>query len=390
MMETVSGLMQPFVGYIPDSRFGSRVVGPPRATLNAEHKAAASVDPLSFRYVAGRKAGRPSDEALAWIEQSRRHGVLVPIGPAVVVYQQETDDFVATGLIGDLSLEGYQAGRVKRHERTIAKTQHKMAKYMRDTGVYGNPPVTAYRPGPVPEQALAAHTERQPDSAFTTADGITHRLWVVEGSGAEELCQRIGSDLYITDGHHRLAAAALVASERDHLNARMPAGVFSAAEFRLRAFARCISDPSFDPAEAIKKLQEELEIVEVDPDRARPEARYQFGAKIGERHFRLEVPDEKIPNDHYASLNTNLLLELVLRPVFGIENPRTDKRVRFVADLGDGREAYAGSDAWFLPFPLQAADVIEVADAGQTMPAKSTWIAPKLPSGLVIRPIDQT
>lgn len=327
---------------------------------------------------------------MAWLDDCRRRGVLLPIGPAVVVYRQQRGDFVASGVIGDLSLEAYEAGRVKPHERTIARTQHKMAEYMETTRVYGNPPVTAFRPDPALEGAIAAHTEHRPATAFTTVDGISHRLWVVEGDGADDLCRRITSDLYITDGHHRLAAASKVASQEGRHRARIPAGLFSADEFRLRAFARCISDPELDPSRAIAELVAELQLEEVVPDQAAPRTRFEFGARIGDRHFRILVPPDKISEDHYASLNTNLLLELVLRPVFGIEGPRVDKRLEFVADLGDVAEACSKADAWFLPFPLQATDVIRVAESGRTMPAKSTWFAPKLPSGLVIRPIDHS
>jgi uncharacterized protein (DUF1015 family) len=387
-MESVNSLLQPLVGFIADSEFAARVVGPPRATLTEEQKAAAGGDPLSFRYVAGRNAGRPGAEALAWLNDCSDHGVLVPIGPAAVIYRQEKGDFVATGLLGDLSLDAYEAGRVKRHEKTINRTQRKMTEYMRTTRIYGNPPVTAYRPDAAIEQATAVHTERRPDLAFATVDGISHTLWVVDGTAAEDLCRQFTSDLYITDGHHRLAAASLAASEEGRTNARIPAGVFSANEFDLRSFARCIFDPELDPAGAIVKLQEEFEVEEVDPDRAKPGARFEFGAKVGDRYLLLRVPTEKIPEDHYDALNTNLLTELALRPVFGIENPRLDERLRFVADLGNIRETAANADAWFLPYPLRASDVIEVADSGRTMPAKSTWFAPKLPSGLLIRPID--
>ena len=389
--EKVTQLVQPFAGFIAASEYGHRVVGPPRATLTAEQRALASDDPLSFRFVAGRKAGRPRDEAMAWIDDCVARGVLVPFGPGVVVYRQEKDDFTATGFLADLSLEAYEAGRVKRHERTIAKTQRRMAEYMRNTRIYGNPPVTSYRSQASLEQAIAAHTQSQPSFAFTTADGISHELWVVEAGAAEDLCGRVDSGLYITDGHHRLAAASLAASEEGRTGARIPAGVFSAGEFRLRSFARCIFDPDMNPSEAIRKLQVDLIVNEVDSAQAtKPRDRFEYGARIGDRCFLLRVPEERIPEDHYESLNTNLLKELVLGPVFGIEDPRLDKRLKFVADLGDIGEAAESADAWFLPHPLQATDVIEVADSNRAMPAKSTWFSPKLPSGLVMRPIDDS
>lgn len=380
------GMLQPFVGYIPASSFAPRVVGPPRALLSDEHRDSARRDPLSFRYVGGRKAGSSREEAAAWLRDCRTRGVLRPIGPAVIVYRQ---DRAATGLLADLSLSAYVSGQVKRHEKTIARTQRKMAEYMRMTRVYGNPPVTAVRSNQDFEAALSELSERPPDEAFETVDGALHELWVVDGVAAETLCRLIIAPIYITDGHHRLAAASIVALEEGRDDARLPVGVFPAGELRLASFARCIVDPDIDADRVVAMLESGLEIDEVAADRARPEARYEFGARILDRYFRLRIPPALIPDDPHASLNTNLLQELVLRPVLGIENSRTDSRLAFAAAVGDA-EPCAQADAWFLPYPLTASDVMTVADSGQTMPPKSTWFAPKLPSGLMIRHIDDS
>ncbi|MDX1469321.1 MAG: DUF1015 family protein [Acidimicrobiia bacterium] len=380
-------LLRPFSGYIPESSFGPRVVGPPSATLTTEQKAEASADPWSFRFTAGRKAGCSQKEAMEWLENAVHDRVLLPIGPAVVVYRQERDEFTATGILCDLSLAAYRSGRVKRHEKTITKTQNKMARYMRTTRVYGNPPVTAIPRNQALAEAMAGHASRDPDSSFATVDGIAHDLWVVGGRDATELCEFIDSDLYITDGHHRLAAASLVADEEGSADARIPVGVFSGDEFRLEAFARCVFDSELDVDHAIEAIRSELVLEEVTSEQAAPRSRHEFGARIGNRYFRMSMPPDRIPGDHHSSLNTNLLQELVLAPVFGIDKPRQDKRLKFAPDLGRGREACPDADAWFLPFPLEVTDVVRVADAGQAMPPKSTRFVPKLPSGLVIRPI---
>lgn len=390
MMDPVTELLQPFVGYIPASDFGRRVVGPPSATLTDEQKEAAIGDALSFRQSAGRKAGCSSAEAENWLDGLLSDGALLETGPGVVVYRQEAGDFVAEGIIADVSLDAYKAGRVKRHEKTIAKTQGKMAEYMRTTRLFGNPTVTAFPPKSEVEEAIKSHTVREPTSTFTTVDAIKHHLWHVGGDAAYRLCRLIDTDLYITDGHHRLAAAALVASDEGRPDARIPVGVFSAGEFRLRSFARCITDTDFDATAVITALRTAFELEEVAMEEAFPRSRYEFGAKIRDRYFRLRIPHDRIPADHYGSLNTNLIQDLVLGPVFGVTHPRLDKRLKFVANLGDIGESCAVSDAWFLPFPLEVSDVMAVANSDRTMPAKSTWFAPKLPSGLVIRPLDQS
>lgn len=385
----VADLLRPLVAYIPTSKFGRRVVGPPSATITEEQREAALDDPLSFRHSAGRKAGSTAEVAAKWISDRVDEGALFETDPAVLVYRQEKGDFAAKGIVADMSLEAYRSGSVKRHEKTIAKTQRKMAEYMRTTRVFGNPPVAAFPPTAGVDGAIGELTGGQPDSTFATVDDITHQIWLVTGDAAQELCRQIDTELYITDGHHRLAAAALVASEEGRLDARMPVGVFSANEFRLRSFARCVTDPELDADTAVAKMSAELELEDVSRREALPRNRFEIGSRIGDQYLRIQIPDERIPKDTYGSLNTNLIQHLILGPIFGITNPRLDKRLRFVAHLDDRAEPCPEADAWLLPFPLEVSDVMTVANSNRTMPAKSTWFAPKLPSGLVIRPLDQ-
>ena len=390
MLTGMSSMLRPFSGFIPTSEFGARVAGPPRAFLTDEQRAAAKADPLSFRFTAGRKAGCSMDEALKWIDGRIEEKALQPFQGAVIVYRQSGADFSATGIIGDISLAAYRAGEVKRHEKTVAKTQRRMAKYMRTTRVYGNPAVTAFDSAPELESAIAGHTSSEPDTSFVTVDGNRHQLWIIEGDDADRLASSIPSPLYIMDGHHRLAAAALVASEEGRDDARLPVGVFAAEELRLRAFARCVDDPSTDAARVVSVLAERFTVREVAESEARPGSRAEFGARIGDRHYVIEVPDGLSGPDHYDTLPTTLLHESILGPLFGIQDSRKDDRLRYAPPLGEIEETCSDADAWFLPHPLQATDVMQVADSDRTMPPKSTWFAPKLPSGLVIRPLDNS
>lgn len=110
---------------------------------------------------------------------------------------------------------------------------------------------------------------------------------------------------------------------------------------------------------------------------------------MGDRYFRMRIDPQRVPEDPYASVDVNLLQDLVLRPLFGIAEPRTDKRLRFVADLTDSGHPDVDAEASFLPFPVSIDDVMAVADSGKVMPPKSTWFAPKIPSGLFIRMLDE-
>jgi uncharacterized protein (DUF1015 family) len=311
--------------------------------------------------------------------------VLHPVGPAVFVYRLAKGDLVATGLVVDVSVAAYDSGLIRRHEETIPKIQSKMADHFREVRINGNPVALAHRPDPDVDAIIESHTERDPDVAFVAADGFAHSLWAVEGPKAWELCSLFTDVLYITDGHHRMAAASQMAAEENTPDLHVPCALFSSSELRLRAFGRCVSDPGIDPAEIIDSLAAHHDLLEVSEVEARPTGRHKYGVKLGERWFRLRLDPEAVPDDLYAGLDVNLLQSLILEPLFGITDEGRDDRLHFVPDRRD-REVEC--DAWFLPYPASVAEVMAVADAGLTMPPKSTWFAPKVPSGLVVRMLD--
>lgn len=384
----MSSLLKPLTGYVPASQYADRVAGPPTALLSAEQLEQARNDPLSFRFSVGRRAGVAYAEAADWLARSEATGALQMFGPAVIAYRQTDGEISATGLIADVSLRAYRTGLLKRHEGTIAKTERKMAKYMRTTRLFGNPVALAHRPNAVVADAIAAVTRRHPDEDFKTVDGVRHELWFIVGPESEALSSTFEEPLYVTDGHHRLAAALIVAAEGDFETAYMPAGLFATTELRVAAFARCVADPTIDAVRVIDRLRAEYDLEEVEPSQARPNERFEFGVKIRNSYFRLRLPRDKVPTDPYKALDVNLLQSLILGPVFGIERPGSDKRLRFSADTPRAGGEDLDADVWFLPVPAAVDDVMDVADSGRVMPQKSTWFGPKLPSGLVIRTID--
>ncbi len=365
-------------------------MGPPTSLLSPEQKKAARLDPLKFRHAVGRGVHASQEEAQEWLRSARQQGAVVPAGPTVFVYRIAKGDLVATGIVAEVSITAYDSGLVKRHESTIAKTERKMAKYMHRSRILGNPVALTHRPHAAVSEAIAAQTMREPDCSFIDSAGYSHALWGLERDDAFDLCRSFRDPLYITDGHHRLAAASRVAAEEGRVDPHLPAGIFSSDELRLRSFARCVVDPDVDTDAVISRLSSEHSLEEVSDVEARPLGRFDFGVRIAGRSFRLHIDRDRVPDDLYGSLDVNLLQDLILEPIFGIDNPRQDPRLHFVADLADESDESRDWTAWFLPFPTTVSDVMAVADMGLAMPPKSTWFAPKVPSGLVCRMLDRT
>lgn len=384
----MTSLLSPFSGFIPSAEYAPRIVGPPTSMLSPDQKEASRYDELSFRHVVGRGARPGRTEAINWLRRCHDLDALQPVESAVIVHRLKRADSTAIGLIADVSLTAYDTGLVKRHETTIAKTERKMVDYMQSTRIFGNPVALAHSDHPEVAISLAHHAQRTADLTFESVAGTEHSLWIVDGDAAHALCDSFSDVLYITDGHHRLAAASSLAAAEGWPDPHLPAGLFAESELRLGAFARTIRDDTVAATDILKALSENFELTESDLQVPRPTATHQMGVRIGGRSFVLTIPAAVIPTDSYDRLDVNLLQELVLEPLFGVTNPRTDSRLHFIADINDDAHDTDSWDAWFLPYPTSVRDVMMVADTGRAMPPKSTYFMPKLPSGLVIRPVD--
>ena len=246
----------------------------------------------------------------------------------------------------------------------------------------------AHRDDDAVASLLHKHSQGKPDVTFESIDGSQHSLWIVGAEDALDLCARFNDALYVTDGHRRLAGASSLAAVEGRSDPHIPAGLFAENQLNVWAFARVVSDDVIIGADIIDALGASFELKEVEALVPRPAAPRQMGVRIDERSFVLTVPDSLVPDDAYDRLDVNLLQDLVLEPIFGVTNPRTDARLGFVADTGDDAHEPDSFDAWFLPYPTSVDDVMTVADMGRAMPPKSTFFLPKLPSGIVIRPVD--
>jgi len=358
--------------------------------LSPEQKELSRDDDLSFRRQVGRGARAPHAQAMAWLDRCLDLGALESVESVVVVHRLDRGSFSATGFLADMSLAAYGAGQVKGHEATIPKTQDKMLEYMQSTGIFGNPVALGHRDQSQLALLLASHSTRTADVVFETVEATQHSLWLLTGDDAIAVCDKVGDTLYVTDGHHRLAAASELARQEDTADRYIPAAVYAEQELRLRAYARAINDQELSATEVLGSIAAVFQLEEVGAEVPRPAQPQQIGMRMCGRSFLLTIPVDLVPTDVYDKLDVNLLQHHVLGPHFGIANPRTDQRLRFIADTPAADHDVDSHTAWFLPHAAVVPDVMAVADSGRSMPPKSTFFLPKVPSGLVIRRVVET
>jgi uncharacterized protein (DUF1015 family) len=248
--------------------------------------------------------------------------------------------------------------------------------------------------------AMLAHAAEGSAAADVTAeDGVRHQLWPIEDEQTlDALTRAIDSlpALYIADGHHRSAAAARVAQARGGPGSHeyFLAVLFPHHEMTILDYNRVLRDLNGrSPEKLVAELRERFS-VETSDRPVRPAASGEFGMYVGGRWHRLVLRPNLIPQDDpIGRLPITLLTRHAIEPVFGIADPRTDKRIDFVggarglAEL-ERRVSSGGMAAAFALYPTQMADLMAVADAGGIMPPKSTWFEPKLADGMVSHVLD--
>jgi uncharacterized protein (DUF1015 family) len=233
----------------------------------------------------------------------------------------------------------------------------------------------------------------------TADDGVRHELWVIDDAATiDRLTQMVDAlpALYIADGHHRSAAAARVAHARggDGAHSYFLTVLFPHHAMIILDYNRVLRDLNGrTPPELVITLRRSFTVTAVDAS-VQPTAPGEFGMFLGGRWYRLTIRPELIPaQDPIGRLPITLLTRHVIEPLFGITDPRTDKRIDFVGGgrgLGElERRVTSGEMAVaFSLYPTQMTDLMAVADAGGIMPPKSTWFEPKLADGMVNHVLD--
>ena len=324
------------------------------------------------------------------------------------IYAQTMNGKTQYGLVVGAYVDDYLTGNIKKHELTRRDKEEDRMKHVRICNANVEPVFFAYPDNQVLDTLLARYAATKPEYDFVAPDdGFRHQFWVITDEAdiktITEEFKKMPS-LYIADGHHRSAAAALVGAEKAKNNENhkgdeeynyFMAVCFQASQLTILDYNRVIKDLNgMEVAEFLKALEKNFTVELKGQDEYRPTKLHEFSMYLDGNWYSLVAkPGTYDDNDPIGVLDVDISSRLILDELMGIKDLRSDKRIDFVGGLrGLGelkRRVDSGEMRWALAlYPVSMQQIMHIADSGKIMPPKATWFEPKLRSGLVIHKLD--
>ncbi len=374
--------------------------------MNAdEARALAAGNPLSFLHVSRAEIDVPpgtdpySDAVYARAVENfsalkTRAPLVVEEAPSLYVYRLQMGAHVQTGIAACYSLAEYDTDVIKKHERTRRDKEDDRTRHILETRAQTGPVFLTYRASAAVDAIVDRAAKATPLFEFTAADGIQHTIWQLPAAEHRAVIEAFGgiSALYIADGHHRAASAARVrqrlggdtrkAGEWD----TFLAVAFPDNQMQVLPYNRVVKDlGSHTPESLLAALSERLTVTDGP---ATPKRKGDVAMFLGGTWRTLALGRPPAGTSPADALDVSRLQDLVLTPLLGIGDVRTDKRIDFVGGArgtGELEKLVSSGKAavGFSMYPVSVDDLMAISDAGGIMPPKSTWFEPKLRDGLL-------
>lgn len=319
------------------------------------------------------------------------------------VYAQTMNGKTQYGLVVGASVEDYMTGKIKKHELTRRDKEEDRMKHVRITDANVEPVFFSYPDNDVINTLIEKVIQDEAEYDFVSADGVGHHFWVIdEDSDINTITEAFSNipALYIADGHHRSAAAALVGAEKAKNNPNhtgdeeynyFMAVCFPDSQLTIIDYNRVVTDLNgLTPEEFLQKLEKNFVVEPTGSEIERPKNLHNFSIYLDGRSFSLTAkPGIYDDNDPIGQLDVTISSNLILDEILGIKDLRSDTRVDFVGGIRGLDELKQRVDSGEMAFaialyPVSMKQLMDIADTGNIMPPKTTWFEPKLRSGLVI------
>jgi uncharacterized protein (DUF1015 family) len=399
-------VLLPFRALRPASDAAASVASVPYDVVSAdEARALAADNPLSFLHVTRSEIDLPAGthpydasvytQAVRNLEDLKRAApLLFDETPALYAYRLRKGTREQTGVAGVYSLDEYERGLIKKHEKTRPDKEDDRTRHIVELRAQTGVVFLAYRGTSVIDGLVQRACRGPALYDFVAPDGVAHTLWQIGGADRDALVEAFaGLDaLYIADGHHRAASAARarqtlgVSGNPSDRAEGFLAVAFPDHQLHILPYNRAVADLAGQTPESfLAALRSRCDVRDGDSQPERPGLVSMY---LSRRWFAVRLPPPPPAAAPTERLDADVLQRTVLAPLLGVGDPRTDKRIDFIGGIrgagalehlvDSGQAAVA-----FSMFPVGIADLMTIADAGGIMPPKSTWFEPKLRDGLL-------
>lgn len=392
--------VEPFAALRPKPDLAARICELPYDVLSsAEAREQAKDNPLSFFHVSKPEIDLPENtdqyspqvyaKGKENFEKLIREGSLKQDSqPYYYFYRQIMGKHAQIGLVAGASCEDYLKNIVKKHEFTRPDKEDDRVRHIETLNSQTGPVFLVYKAVAAIDAIAAKVTSQPPDTDFTAKDGVRHTAWAVRDAAIIDAIRKEFAKmpaLYIADGHHRSAAAGRVYNTRKGAghSAHFLSVIFPDNQVSIQAYNRVLKDfNGTDAAGLMKKLEQVFTFGPQSTDK--PTKKHDLSLYInGKWHALTFKPELTKTAKGIDGLDVSLLQNHVLAPIFGIDDPRTSKKINFVGGIrGTGElEKLVNSGEYvcaFSMFPTSITDLMTIADEDGIMPPKSTWFEPKL------------
>lgn len=411
--------VKPFKGVRPPKHLVEDVVSRPYDVLNSEEarKEAEGNEKSLYRIIKPEIEFEPGtdehdpkvyEKAVENFKNFQEKGWLVQDDKDhYYIYSQTMDGRTQYGFVVAAWVNDYMEGRIKKHELTRRDKEEDRMKHVRVNNANIEPVFFAFPDNEVLADIIEKTIKTEPEYDFIAPDGFGHTLWKIDDPKTiDEITEAFEKipNLYIADGHHRSAAAALVGAEKaknnpDHKGHEeynyFMAVAFPASHLNIIDYNRVVKDLNgLTPEEFLDKLKKNFDVEEKGTEIYKPSGLHNFSLYLDGKWYSLTAkPGTYNDNDPIGVLDVTVSSDLILRDILNITDLRSDKRIDFVGGIRGLEELKRRVDSGEMKmalalYPVTMDQLMAIADSGNIMPPKTTWFEPKLRSGLVIHKLD--
>jgi len=404
--------VKPFAALRPSPEKASVLASVPYDVVDtAEARLLASGNPDSFLHVSRPEIDLPDTvdihddcvyaQGVKTFKDFQARGVLLrEKSEHFYVYRQIMGTHQQTGVVACCHIDDYAKDIIRKHEKTRKDKEDDRTRHCLELNANSGPVFLTYRDQNNLDRLVSDVKKQSPLYDFTAVDGVRHTLWRVEGSAPVWVEAFKNVPLaYVADGHHRAAAAFRTGKQRREANPSHTgneeynwflAVLFPETQLRILPYNRCVVDLNGLTPDAflskVKTIFKTEECTTPEPTGAREVRMY-----LSKKWYKLSWPEFQA--DPVGLLDVSVLQDRLLAPVLGIDDPRTNTRISFVGGIRGTAELTKRVDSSrdavaFSMSPVTVGQMMDIADAGQIMPPKSTWFEPKLRSGLLVHTLD--